>query len=165
MQIAVSRSLFLHACEVRVCNAHHAGADRTAPPLASVRRRRDARIADRLLCRAEGETVRAVGELDELAIDAKRRGVEVLDLGRDPRRKAAGVEQADWRGAAFSGQYRAPRCRDVIADRRDEAEAGDRHPALSRRHELAPAANSTRAVATVVPATSALNITRDDAAS
>jgi hypothetical protein len=50
-----------------------------------------------------------------------------LHLGGDVDRKAARVEEADLRAAAPAGEERIPRRRDVVADRRDEADAGDRY--------------------------------------
>ena len=51
--------------------------------------------------------------------------VEALDLGGDARRKTARVEQRDRRGAAAACEQRIPGRGDVVADGRDQADAGN----------------------------------------
>ncbi len=148
MHLAVGRGLKLDALEIRVGDAHHPGADRATPSRGCSGRRRDACVANRLLRGGERKKVRAVGELDLPSITVQDRIVETLDLGGDARRKTAGVEEADRRRAAPSRQHRAPCRGDIVADRRHQAEAGDRDATPGLAHEASPSANSTRAVAT-----------------
>ena len=73
MQLAVGRGMALHGGEILVRDAHHAGAHRAAPARRGRGGRRDARIAHRLLGRAERKAMRAIGELEQLAVGAERR--------------------------------------------------------------------------------------------
>ena len=56
--------------------------------------RPDPGVAQRLLGGGEREAVRAVGELEELAVVDRAVEVEALHLGGDAHREAARVEQA-----------------------------------------------------------------------
>src|SRR5207237_9665539 len=94
-----------------------------------------------------------------------RRRVKLLDFAGEGLRKPVGVEQAARRRAPSSRQYRAPRRRNIVADRCDQAQTGDCHPSLRFLHVGSLAANSTRAVATDLPATFALSMTRAASAS
>ena len=57
---------------------------------------------------------------------------EILDLRGDAHGKAARIEKTDGRAAAAAGEKRVPRRGDVVADRRDEADAGDGDASLHR---------------------------------
>ncbi len=87
--------------------------------------------ASRIACSAAPSANRCerLANLSSLRSAVERGIVEILDLGGDARRKAAGVENADRRDAAAAFEQRRPGRGDVVADRRDQSQAGDRDPA------------------------------------
>src|SRR6266567_2986416 len=100
--------------------------------------------------------MRSVGKLEELPVRRQRVVGKALYLGGDARGETARVEKADRRRAAPAREHRGPRRRNVVANRRDQAQPGDRDAAFRCAHCSPFAANSTRAVATVLPSMSAL---------
>src|SRR5207302_1116467 len=78
IELALGRAVPVHRDELRKIDAHHPGADRTAPALGGRRGRADSRIGKRLIGGSERETMRSVRELEELAIADGRRGIEML---------------------------------------------------------------------------------------
>ena len=59
-----------------------------------------------------------------------RSGIEVLNFSGDLRIILGYVEGCDFFDAAFAGQEVVPESADVVADRRNDAQAGDDHSAL-----------------------------------
>ena len=156
MQFAIRRGMPLHAGEIVVRDAHHAGADGAAPALAGRRSRRNAGIGERLFRGRQRKAMRAIGELEQFPVGGQPVGAEALDLGGDARRKAARIEQRDRRRAAAAGEQGIPGRGDVVADRRDQPDARNGDAATMTGLMLSgpghgPAPNSTRDVATVLP--------------
>src|SRR5207245_3111349 len=112
-------------------------ADRAAPAVAGCRDRANVRVGQRLFGGRERETVRAIGELEQLAIADNLRGIEILDLGGDADWKTGCIEQADRGAAAFAGEQRGPGRGDIVAYRRNEPETRDRD-AASGCHSMPP---------------------------
>ena len=131
VELAVRAAVRVRGREIAEVRRHHARADGAAPPRRGVGGRPQTRVAKRLLGRGERETVRAVRELPLLPVDEVL-VVEILHFGGDAHRESAGVEEADLGAAAAAGEQRIPCRRDVVADRRDEADAGDGHTSFAR---------------------------------
>ena len=125
MQFAVGARVRLHRGEIDELGGHHAGADGAAPARRGLGRRPDAGVGERLLGSDEREAVRPRRVLEQPPV-ARERIVEALHLGGDAHRIAARVELRDRGAAAAAGEQRAPGRLDIVADRRDEADAGDR---------------------------------------
>src|SRR5438067_8459480 len=100
--------------------------------------------------------MRAVRVLEKLARRGDDRLVEALHFGGDARREARRVEQRDRRGAVSRPVERFPRRGGIVAERRDEADAGDRDAATWFHCASIPI--SRRAVATTRPSVAALSI-------
>ena len=130
IELAVGCGMTLHGCEVREVDAHHAGADRAAPALAigSV----GAMPASRIACSAAASAKRCerLANLTSLRSAVITRSSKPFTSAAMRVEKPLRVEQRDRRGAARPAVEHRPRRRDVVADRRDEADAGDRDAAL-----------------------------------
>src|SRR4029450_2605292 len=130
------------------------GAHRAAPPTCGIGGRLHAGVVDRLGGGGERKAMRGIRESDELAV-ANGVVAKTFHFGGNAHRIAACVEYGDRSTAAAAGQERVPRRGDVVADRRDEADAGDRD-ASSPSHGRTPAPSilgpiSTRALAPLFP--------------
>src|SRR5262249_1469776 len=90
----------------------------------------DARVLLALTCRREDHLREAVHPPRPLAVDPSR-GIELLQLTREVDAVVRMVEGRDLGRAGLAGDKRLPRRLDVVAERRDHAEAGDHHPAPS----------------------------------
>ena len=71
-------------------------------------------------------------ETAHLALLDEVLGIEVLDLGGDVHLVVGGVEARDRADARLAGDEPSPEGVDVVAQRRDDAEAGDDDSAWSR---------------------------------
>ena len=104
----------------------------------------DAGVAHRLLGGGEREAMRAIRELEHL------RGAVITRSSKPFTSAAMRVEKPDASNSVIGAApllhavERRPRRRDVVADRRDEADAGD-GDAPSRLHAACAASSSARA--------------------
>src|SRR4029079_10983462 len=74
--------------------------------------------------RADAELQEAIDVLD-LALVEPLAAVPAFDVARELRRELAGIEQRDRPRAVLAGDERRPRGLQVVADRRDEPDAGN----------------------------------------
>ena len=113
---------------------------------------------------ASAKRCERLANLSSLRSVANRIDGEALDLRGDARRKTACIEQRDRRGAAAACEQGIPGRGDVVADRRDQADARNGDAASMTTHAAGPchgpAPNSTREVAMVFPSNLAESATR-----
>src|SRR5215468_7949744 len=106
-------------------DAHHAGADRAAPAPVRLLRWPDAGVAHRFFRGRESEAMRAVRELEQLALADRGIFVEMLHLGSDVHRKAARVKARDGSHTAAAGEKPVPGLGNAVSGRRDEPDSCD----------------------------------------
>ena len=145
VDVAIGRAVIVRRGEIDVVARHHRGADGAAPARGRLLGRPDAGIDKCLLGGGEREPMRAVRELQRLAGAGTSSSSNPLTSAAMRTGKAARVEKRDGRPAAAAREQRVPGRRDVVADRRDEPDAGDCdasfrfvHPRVSSTGRLAP---------------------------